>query len=335
MAIERAAFTRAGVMAPEFTAAGNGGAASTRSDCRCAPCVLPASLLLILLARAGFAAAQAAPVPAPDRPLPEMREFLEHVRENLRGDDTLIADYTFTEKNTEMRLDSKGGVKKTKTATYEVYPSEGPGKMYRRMVARDGKPLDEKELAAQDKEQEARAERRRLRLQNETQADRDKRPAKAEAEKKKEREIVDELLRMDDLVLEGREAIDGRSTIRISFNPRPGYKPVSEDAQALQKLAGRAWMDEENYQLVKLEATLSRQPGSRAGPPHPAPEGRAGLRRAPPGQQRDLAARASPVHGRRQGLLLRGRPHRRAERVQRLQEVLGLDLRIRLRPKNE
>ena len=220
------------------------------------PVLFPASLLLILLARTDFAAAQSTPEPEAARPLPDVREFLDHVRENLRSDDTLIADYTFTEKNTEMRLDSKGGVKKTKTATYEVYPSEGPGKMYRRLVARDGKPLDEKELAAQDREQEARAERRRLRLQNETPADRDKRLAKDEAEKKKEREIVDELFRMDELVLEGRESIDGRSTISISFKPRPGYKPASEDAQVIQKLAGRAWMDEENYQLVKLEATL-------------------------------------------------------------------------------
>jgi hypothetical protein len=219
-----------------------------------------ASLLIILLARAGFAAAQPTsptpPEPEAARPLPDVREFLDHVRENLRSDDTLIADYTFTEKNTEMRLNSKGGVKKTKTATYEVYPSEGPGRMYRRLVARDGKPLDEKELAAQDREQEARAERRRLRLQNETQADRDKRLAKDEAEKKKEREIVNELFRMDDLVLEGREPIDGRSTILISFKPRPGYKPAEEDARAIQKLGGRAWIDEETYQLVKLEATL-------------------------------------------------------------------------------
>jgi hypothetical protein len=217
---------------------------------------LPASLLLILLARAGLAAAQPAQEPETVRPLPGVREFLDHVRENLRSDDTLMAEYTFTEKNTEMRLNSRGGVKKLKTATYEVYPSEGPGKMYRRLIARDGKPIDEKELAAQDKEQEARAERRRLRLQNETPADRDKRLAKGEAEKKREREIVDELFRMDELVLEGREDIDGRSTILISFKPRPAYKPASEDAQAIQKLAGRAWMDEETYQLVKLEATL-------------------------------------------------------------------------------
>ncbi len=67
---------------------------------------------------------------------------------------------------------------------------------------------------------------------------------------------MDELFLMDELVMEGRESIDDRSTILISFKPRPGYKSASEDARALQKLAGRAWVDEENYQVVKIEAAL-------------------------------------------------------------------------------
>jgi hypothetical protein len=216
-----------------------------------------AAFTVALLAVAGLALAQGAPEPeAAERPLPDVREFLEHVRENLRSDGTLLADYTFTEQQIQKRLDSKGGVKKTKTEIYEVYPSEAPGKMYRRLIVRDGKPIDPKELAAQDKKQEDRAERRRLRLENETPADREKRLAKEEAEKKKEREIVDELFRMDELVMEGRETIDGRSTILVAFRPRPGYKPASDDARAIQKLGGRAWVDEENYQLVKIEAAL-------------------------------------------------------------------------------
>jgi hypothetical protein len=220
--------------------------------------VRPAEALgvLLLAAAASSLTAQPAPDNPVSQPLPDVREFLDHVRENLRSDGTLLADYTFTERSSEARLDSSGGVKKLKTSVYEVYPSEAPGKMYRRLIARDGKPLPPKDLAAQDKEQEDRAERRRLRLENETPADKEKRLAKEEAEKKKEREIVEELFRMDELVMEGREAIDGRSTIRVSFRPRPGYKPASDDARAIQKLAGRAWVDEQNYQLVKIEAEL-------------------------------------------------------------------------------
>lgn len=217
-----------------------------------------AGLALALLWAASFAGARGAPEPAAaeEPPLPEVREFLDHVRENLRSDGTLLSEYTFTEQQTQRRLDGKGGVKKTKTELYEVYPSDAPGKMYRRLIARDGKPLDPKDLAAQDREQEERAERRRLRLENETPEDREKRLAKEEAEKKREREIVNELFLMDELAMEARQTIDGRSTIRISFKPRPGYRPASDDARAIQKLAGRAWVDEQNYQLVKIEAEL-------------------------------------------------------------------------------
>ena len=217
---------------------------------------LAAGLGVLFLAASSVLATPPAPEDASPQPLPDVREFLDHVRENLRSDGTLLADYTFTERSSEARLDSSGGVKKLKTSVYEVYPSEAPGKMYRRLIARDGKPLPAKDLAVQDKEQEDRAERRRLRLENETPADKEKRLAKEEAEKRKEREIVDELFRMDELVMEGRETIDGRSTILVAFRPRTGYKPASDDARAVQKLGGRAWVDEENYQLVKIEAAL-------------------------------------------------------------------------------
>ncbi|MGH9398962.1 MAG: hypothetical protein ACRD00_01240 [Thermoanaerobaculia bacterium] len=201
--------------------------------------------------------AQEATEPEPAaRPLPDVREFFGHVRENLRSDGALLAEYTFTEKHTEMRLNSHGGVKKTKTAVYEVYPSDTPGKMYRRLVARDGKLLAPTELAAQDKQQEERAEKRRIRREKETPEEREKRLARQEEQKRREREIVDEVFNMDDLVMERRETIDGRSTIQIAFQPRPGYKAENDGARVVQKLAGRAWVDEEDYQLVKIEATL-------------------------------------------------------------------------------
>src|SRR5438309_5589313 len=101
------------------------------------------------------------------RPLPEAREFLEEVRENLRSDQLLVERYTFTERFTERRLDSRGAVKKVRTETYEVYPSAEPGKMYRRLIARDGKPLPDAELAEQDKKQKARAEKKERRLAEE------------------------------------------------------------------------------------------------------------------------------------------------------------------------
>ena len=110
---------------------------------------LSASLLL------GSAALLAGDRPD-DRPLPDARTFLDAVRKNLQSDDALLEQYTFTEKRTERRMDGKGDVKKIKSETYEVYPSAEPGKMYRRLVARDDVPVPKAELDAQDRKQEGR-----------------------------------------------------------------------------------------------------------------------------------------------------------------------------------
>src|SRR5262245_64770095 len=92
------------------------------------------------------------------RDLPEPRAFLDQVRANLRSDDALLEQYTFTEKRIERRLDGNGSVKKSKSETFEVYPSAEPGQMYRRLVARDDVPVSASELATEDRKQEQKTE---------------------------------------------------------------------------------------------------------------------------------------------------------------------------------
>jgi hypothetical protein len=180
----------------------------------------------------------------PERPLPDTHAFIEEVRQNLRSDRLLLEQYTFTEKRLEKRFDGKGAVKKLKDETFEVYPSLEPGKMYRRLVARDGVPVAEKELAEQDRRQEervAKAERRR---------------AADDEDRREEERVVAELPQIYDVELVGRETMDGRSVILAKFAPRPGYKAVTAGGRVLQKVAGRAWIDEEDRQLVRVEASL-------------------------------------------------------------------------------
>jgi len=190
------------------------------------------------------------------RPLPEPRAFLEEVRKNIRSDDALLEQYTFTEKRVEKRLDGSGTVKKIKSETFEVYPSAEPGKMYRRLVARDDVPVAASELAAQDRKQQARTELAEKRRAAEDDAARARRAAQEAQERREEQEVVDEVFRMDDIRVDGRENLNGRSTVVLSFAPKPGYKPVSSAAKVIQKLAGRAWIDEQDRQLVRIEARL-------------------------------------------------------------------------------
>ncbi len=189
-------------------------------------------------------------------PLPDTRAFLDEVRLNLRSDNALLEQYTFSEIYTEHKLDSKGAVKKTKVETYEVYPSAEAGRLYRRLVARDGRKLSEEELAAQDRKQEEKTERRARRRAEEDEAARARRRAKEEEKRQEEQAVVDEVFRMDEIRIVGREMVDGRPTIILDFQPKPGFKPVTEGGQVIQKLAGQAWVDEEDRQLVRLEARL-------------------------------------------------------------------------------
>ena len=188
----------------------------------------------------------------------DTRAFLEEVRRNLQSDGALLEQYTFTETYTENRLDGSGGVKKSKTETYEVYPSTEPRKLYRRLVARDGRPLSAKELAEADRSQEEKIARREARRASQTEAQR----AAREAEKqRKEREVIDEVFRMDEFRITGREFVDGRPTIVVEFEPRPGYKPVTEGGKLIQKFDGKAWIDEADRQLVRLDGRLLENVG--------------------------------------------------------------------------
>jgi hypothetical protein len=190
------------------------------------------------------------------RPLPDARAFLEAVRDSLHSDQTLLADYTFTERHTESKLDGKGRVKSTKTEVYEVYPSSKPGRIYRRLVSVDGKPVDPKELAEEDLKHDAKMEKRRLELENETPEQQQKRLDREAEDLRQEREVIDELFRMDDIQIAGREVVQGRTALIVTFHPKPGFRPKTKGGKVLQKLAGRAWIDEEEHQLVKIDAEL-------------------------------------------------------------------------------
>ena len=54
----------------------------------------------------------------------------------------------------------------------------------------------------------------------------------------------------------GRELLDGRSSIVLSFRPRSGTDPSGRAGKILVKFAGRAWIDEEDKQLVRVDAQL-------------------------------------------------------------------------------
>ena len=187
-------------------------------------------------------------------PLPDVRTFLGEVRERLHSDDFLLDQYTFTERQTQRQLDSSGNVKKVTSAVYEVYPSPEPGRTYRKLVEKNGTALTAEELAREDEKQEAKEAKKTAKLYGEDAS----RRASAESERRlKETRTIDEIFHVFEFRIVGRETLDGRSAIVLIFGPRPGVEPATKGGKILQKFTGRAWVDEEERQLVRVEAELT------------------------------------------------------------------------------
>ena len=192
--------------------------------------------------------ALASPSRAGDEPsaaaLPEPKAFLHEVRDRLHTDDFLLEQYTFNEKQTERRLDAQGNVKKIISSSYEVYPSAEPGHTYRKLVEKNGVPLTPEELAREDRKQEKKEARAT-------------RTAAQEAERqRKENEAIDDIFRVYDFRMVRRETLKGRSAILLAFRPRPEVKPATKGGKIFRKFSGKAWIDEEDRQLVRVEAEM-------------------------------------------------------------------------------
>jgi hypothetical protein len=209
--------------------------------------------LLLLSISSGDALSQesASSETSDSRPLPDLVPFLQEVRARLHSDEALLDQYTFTERHTERELDGRGAVKKVKSETYEVYPSLEPGHTYRRLVERDGRTLDAQSLAEQDRKHERKTGENRP-----DPASEEKRAARLAQVRRKEEAGVEQVFRIYDIALASRETVDGRSTIVLNFHPRPQVVATGRSGKVLKALAGRAWIDEEDRQLVRVDAEL-------------------------------------------------------------------------------
>jgi hypothetical protein len=188
---------------------------------------------------------------ADERPLPELSAFLKNVRSNLRSNDIIQSQYTYTEKAIERQPDGK-----TESRTWEIYPTADPRLTYRKLIRIN----DETPSAEQVEKNERAYEKRRKeweRQQAKNDPDDIKRREEKEAEVKREEEKnLDEAFRLYQFTMTGREQLEGISAIVLMFEARPDYKPGTREGKILSKIHGKAWFSETDYELIRLEAEL-------------------------------------------------------------------------------
>jgi len=82
-----------------------------------------------------------------------------------------------------------------------------------------------------------------------------------EAEKKKHDEErrdterqVDDAMRVYDIKMLGRDVVSGYETIVLSFAPRKDARPKTSEGKMMRHFAGKVWVSESEYEVVRLEA---------------------------------------------------------------------------------
>jgi hypothetical protein len=177
----------------------------------------------------------------------------EIVRRSVNaGDENVRAarNYTFRERNEGRTLDGSGNVTKTESETYDVTLLDGSP--YRRLVARDDKPLPPKDERKEDEKLRKITEARR----KETEAQRQKRIADWDKKRAQERESWREVVEAFDLRIAGDDHREGREQYIVEAVPHPGYKPHTRAAGFFSKVKGKIWIDKQDYHWARVEAEV-------------------------------------------------------------------------------
>ena len=155
-----------------------------------------------------------------------------------------LKNYTYLEHDEVKSFDKRDKLKKTESETYEITILGGHG--YAKLTERNGKPLSANDAHKERSKLDQEVERRK----HETDSDR----AKIEKERREQRKFLDEV--PDEFVFKllGVENVSGKPAWEISAEPNPGYKPKSRNAQLVSKMRGKVWIDQGEYQWVKIQA---------------------------------------------------------------------------------
>jgi len=180
----------------------------------------------------------------------QIKELIQRVAEKDVENNKKLHDYTYSERQEQHKLDGKGAVTSTETKSFDVLQIYGES-VYR-LVAKNDKPLSEKDAAKEDEKIQKIIDKRR----NESDSEREKRLKKEEKEREDGRDFVKEIADAYNFTHVGTEQIEGRDTYIIAAEPRPGFQPHRKEAKVLAKIRGWIWIDAAENQWVKLDAEV-------------------------------------------------------------------------------
>lgn len=177
--------------------------------------------------------------------LPSADDIVRKSVANTEADWKAAPNYDFTEHDVVVK-------KGTTVKTYRVMMISGSP--YNKLIAQNGKPLSAAEMSAQD----AKLQQEIAKRQHETPAQHRERVAAYTRERRQDNALLQQMMKAMDYRLAGEDTVNGRRCFVLEGTPRPGYRPISRNTKVLKGMRGKMWIDEQQYQWVKVEAEVFR-----------------------------------------------------------------------------
>lgn len=189
----------------------------------------------------------------PDPPLPSTAEFGRRVRQALEVDQRGQDAFTYLERRRDIKISRLGKVTVGPLRTFEVYPSVRPGGTYKRLIAVDGKPLSAEALAERDAEHARDLRDTEERQRRESASERERRLREQREEQEEYNAILADAIAVFAATPVAWDTIDGRRTIVAEVKPRPNARVTTRQGRWMKSFAGRIWVDEKDYHLVRID----------------------------------------------------------------------------------
>lgn len=172
-----------------------------------------------------------------------MQRALERDERNL----AILDTYMYERRTLQRSFEKNGTLKETKDKVHEVFHIDGAE--IERLIEKDGKPLSAKEQA----EEQKRVDKEIAKIRSESPKQRAKRRGETEKDRREEIEARREVLEAFDFQLIGTESIAGRQCWGIRGIPKGNFQGKGRRADQMKKVKGTAWIDQQSYELTRLE----------------------------------------------------------------------------------
>jgi hypothetical protein len=198
--------------------------------------------LAATLSAAMLLPAQKQPAQKTQVPFPDTDALISHVAQHQKDVESLLDQYTFTDKTTSYTLDEKGQVRSQHTDTFYITPT--PYEIFVLHISHDQKPLSESELQKQENE-----------IDHKIHEDEKK------AEKHGELHARNTLL-FADIILKSRftplqwDDVAGKRTLVYAFEPKAAAQRQGDlMARVAGDMKGKMWINTDDAEVVRMEFT--------------------------------------------------------------------------------